>query len=303
MMRFPPRKILVPLDDTEASAAAWRQAEILCRRFGAGMEGVYVQRLERVVGGAGIADSRWTPAGSEETLRRLKEKYGVDRKIYGLPGEPAPAIVEWVQDERFDFIVMGTHGRTGLSRALLGSVSEAVVRRAPVPVLIVRRPQDAFRSVLVPVNFMPYSYLGLAMGAKIAAAYGSKLRLLSVVHPPVPTASVDTAWIKGMLKDLLAALPPETRKGQSPEYSVILDDPARGIVSAGSSGTLTVIVAHQRGLLSETVIGTTAERVARFAQGAVLTVPSPGPLPRAGASELEEIIKNAGGSQLAPLMA
>jgi nucleotide-binding universal stress UspA family protein len=57
-----------------------------------------------------------------------------------LVGEPATAIVEDAEKEGADLIVMGTHGRTGLSRLLMGSVAEAVVRRAKCPVLTVKHP-------------------------------------------------------------------------------------------------------------------------------------------------------------------
>jgi nucleotide-binding universal stress UspA family protein len=55
-----------------------------------------------------------------------------------ITGRPASAIVEEASAGRFDLIVMGTHGRTGLTHALLGSVAERVVQKAPCPVLTVR---------------------------------------------------------------------------------------------------------------------------------------------------------------------
>jgi universal stress protein A len=57
-------------------------------------------------------------------------------------GVPAGEIVEAAAAERADMIVIGTHGRTGLGRFLLGSVAERVVRTAPCPVLTVRRPAE-----------------------------------------------------------------------------------------------------------------------------------------------------------------
>jgi hypothetical protein len=57
-----------------------------------------------------------------------------------LTGTPAEGIVRFAEEVQADFIVMGTHGRTGLFRVLMGSVAEAVVRKAPCPVLTVRQP-------------------------------------------------------------------------------------------------------------------------------------------------------------------
>jgi nucleotide-binding universal stress UspA family protein len=59
-----------------------------------------------------------------------------------LSGTPHRRIVEYAQDNDVDLIAMGTHGRTGLGRLLLGSVTEKVVRTSPVPVLTIR-PRDA----------------------------------------------------------------------------------------------------------------------------------------------------------------
>ncbi len=57
-----------------------------------------------------------------------------------LVGEPAREILRFAESNKIDLIVMGSHGRTGLSRLLTGSVAEAVIRRSPVPVLTVKQP-------------------------------------------------------------------------------------------------------------------------------------------------------------------
>jgi nucleotide-binding universal stress UspA family protein len=57
-------------------------------------------------------------------------------------GDPATEIVRVAEEEKAELIVLGTHGRTGLSRILMGSVAEAVVRHAPCPVLIYRQDAD-----------------------------------------------------------------------------------------------------------------------------------------------------------------
>ena len=57
---------------------------------------------------------------------------------------PAEAILEYARDKTIDVIVIGTHGRTGLSRLVMGSVAEKIVRNAPCPVLTVRHPEHEF---------------------------------------------------------------------------------------------------------------------------------------------------------------
>jgi nucleotide-binding universal stress UspA family protein len=75
-------------------------------------------------------------------LARAKERYG-DVAACVVTGDPRDVIVETVARLHADLIVMGTHGRHGLSRALLGSVAERIVRTSPVPVLTVPRARTA----------------------------------------------------------------------------------------------------------------------------------------------------------------
>ena len=79
----------------------------------------------------------------EELRRSLVQVVPLDESIHFehklLVGDPATAIVETAEKEDADMIVLGTHGRTGLTRLLMGSVAEAVVRRANCPVLTIKQ--------------------------------------------------------------------------------------------------------------------------------------------------------------------
>ena len=86
-------------------------------------------------------------------LRRIRETFEapVPSQLIGtvvfehriLRGEPAKEILRLAKDERADSIFMGTHGRTGLMRALMGSVAEQVVRKATCPVVTMRVPDSS----------------------------------------------------------------------------------------------------------------------------------------------------------------
>src|SRR5262249_13048463 len=85
------------------------------------------------------------PRGKLEELLRLAQASapGLQADYRVEKGDAAPRIVSAAQETRCDLIVMGTHGRTGLGRALMGSVAEHVVRTAPCPVVTVKAPAKA----------------------------------------------------------------------------------------------------------------------------------------------------------------
>ena len=79
--------------------------------------------------------------GAERIFERASElaaTKGVELRTETRTGEPEREIVDFAAEGNFDEIVLGSHGRRGLSRVVLGSVAQAVVRRAPIPVTVVR---------------------------------------------------------------------------------------------------------------------------------------------------------------------
>ncbi|WP_267643665.1 universal stress protein [Haloarchaeobius amylolyticus] len=73
-----------------------------------------------------------------EDAQAIADEYDVTLATETVVGRPARTINDYAEENEIDHIIMGSHGRTGVSRVLLGSVAEAVVRRAPCPVTIVR---------------------------------------------------------------------------------------------------------------------------------------------------------------------
>ncbi|ELZ01559.1 UspA domain-containing protein [Natrialba chahannaoensis JCM 10990] len=86
--------------------------------------------------GTMLEQRRERAAALFERARERSGGHSFDTEL--IEGRPARAIVDYAREHPVDRIVIGSHGRTGVSRALLGSVAERVVRRAPVPVTIVR---------------------------------------------------------------------------------------------------------------------------------------------------------------------
>src|SRR5438105_4493735 len=119
--------ILVPTDMSETASHALRYASALAYRFDAHLLVIY-------------ADPAMPTDAARELLELHIERNVSPRVSYEagvFAQSPAHAIVEQACDTGADLIVMGTHGRTGLRRLIVGSVTEAVIRRATVPVIVV----------------------------------------------------------------------------------------------------------------------------------------------------------------------
>jgi len=146
-------RILVPLDFSAPSDAALEYARTVATRFGASLHllhvaddpyralysaEVYVPEVE------GLREEILTDAA-----RRLKERlqssdiHELGATVDAMVGRPAWSIVDYAESHDIDLIVMGTHGRGGMSHLLMGSVAERVVRTAPCPVLTVRQSRTA----------------------------------------------------------------------------------------------------------------------------------------------------------------
>ncbi|MCQ4334147.1 universal stress protein [Natronomonas sp. F2-12] len=137
-------RVLVPVDGSAPAEAAFDRTLKLFDD--AEIVALYV--MDPVDGstawGPGIGDE-WLSAAEEragsvlEATAEAAEAAGRDVRTESTIGRPAQEIVEYAQEHDIDHVVIGSHGRDGLSRVLLGSVAETVVRRAPVPVTVARR--------------------------------------------------------------------------------------------------------------------------------------------------------------------
>jgi nucleotide-binding universal stress UspA family protein len=146
------RLILHPTDFSDASEAALRVARSLARDLGARLLILHVMPSEIVVSEAVIpvdpATCRTALEAKRERLDGPDLKHPVEVRLG--QGTPADESVRVAQEVRCDLIVMGTHGRTGLGRLLLGSVAESVLQRADCPVIVVKGPAHLSESTPEP---------------------------------------------------------------------------------------------------------------------------------------------------------
>jgi nucleotide-binding universal stress UspA family protein len=142
------KTILHPSDFSAASRQAFKKAIELAKRDRATLDLVHVMTPILPMPSDGYVSPRtydeWTAAATESVRKKMEglvkeaRAAGVRVKSTIVTGGPADRIVRAARTKRADLIVMGTHGRTGVSRFLLGSVASRVVATSPYPVLTVR---------------------------------------------------------------------------------------------------------------------------------------------------------------------
>ena len=140
---LPIRTILHPTDYSESSGSAFELACALARDYSATLVVAHVVPPTRVFAPDGIAvplpaEEEYEPRAKLARLHPTDPRVEIDHRL--LEGDPADTILKLAETTGADVIVMGTHGTTGLTRLLVGSVAESVMRKAPCPVLTVRGP-------------------------------------------------------------------------------------------------------------------------------------------------------------------
>lgn len=170
------RRLLIPLDGSEEGMAALEAVSPLARRPGARVTLLHVAE----------------DSGDSERARRVLAEAGEKLRAEGVPvslsvrgGRAADGILAAVEEEGADLIAMTTHGRTGLRRLVLGSVTEEVLRRSSVPVLTCRpgAPGGAWKTIVVALDGTAPAEEVLPDAAALAEGLGAELHLVRVALP------------------------------------------------------------------------------------------------------------------------
>jgi nucleotide-binding universal stress UspA family protein len=286
------RRILSPRDFSPASERALEHALDLAGRTGADLHLLHAEVLYSDPFREREAEARALPVEVvRESLRHLSDGGAVEATdAAGSAGDvryevvrdiaAAPAIVRHAEAHDVDLIVMGTHGRRGMRRLLLGSVTEEVVRAASCAVMAVRAdgPGPADGPLLVPVDFSAPSQTALRRGRDLAALYGVPLHVLHVAHiAPYPSfyGADAFSWTdlpRKVLDDAEQELTHFVRateglRGATFEATVGVGTPFRVITEYAQQNGAGLIVMGRRGLsgLQHVLLGSTTERVLRNA--------------------------------------
>jgi nucleotide-binding universal stress UspA family protein len=208
------RNLLCPVDFSEFSHRAFRYAIGLARHFGSRL---FVQHtveppqyvfLEGVGPGVVKESPEKQLHRSREAIRRMMVSNRVDSSEVTVllnQGDAPAKILETVAKEPIDLVVMGTHGRKGFNRFMLGSVTEGIIHRAVCPVLVVSRPDREFaidgtdklqlRTILLATDFSGHSDRAATYAMKWACEWNSRV----VIRPHCPGNSFLHAGDRGLI--------------------------------------------------------------------------------------------------------
>ena len=138
------QKIVIATDGSERNLSAVIEGVMIARVSGAKLQVVYVIDTKALTTGvieesyAGMYDS--LHGEGEQALEQAKELAGdLDADTFLLTGKPATEITRFVKEQGADLLVVGTQGKSGLGKLILGSVAETIIRTAPCSVLVVRK--------------------------------------------------------------------------------------------------------------------------------------------------------------------
>lgn len=277
------KRILAPTDFSELAARSLEYAAELARRTGAELVILYADPFlppphftsEQVDDLVATID-RHRAAASTELQRHAERRVGsgVPFQTRVVQDTPAAAIVKTADEIDADVIVMGTHGRSGFNRLLLGSVAERVLHETRRPLLTVRETvprasaAPARPRVLCPVNFTEAAHSALDAAVSFANLLDAELVVLHV-------AEDDSQQSRDMAEKTRAWIPPDNLR-TSADTLVLEGNAAEKVIEYAKSHDVDLIVlgATHRRLGDTSVLGTTAVRVTRHAPIPVLTVVS-----------------------------
>lgn len=285
MKPFVITSILAPTDLSDSSVPALRYARLFADRFAAKLTVLYTDPIVYPLEYAGPANAVYiTPTPEQQAALRVELDEHAAPVMAGRPydsvvtvGQPIPAILSAAREHRAELIIMGTHLRHGWRRSLLGSVSDGVMHGSECAVLTVGRERTGgtgalgITNVLCPVNFTDVARESLHVAERIAQAFGAFLTIVNVLEPDdVTNAATDEERVRRWVT-------PELQDATSFRELIVRGGPAERVLDcADDLGADLIVVGAQHKLFRDaTVLGTTTERLLRFASCPVLVVPRP----------------------------
>jgi nucleotide-binding universal stress UspA family protein len=236
--------------------------------------------------------SRMTSYAQKE-MTQLMGQETLDWEPLITVGNPANEIARLAADKQVDIAIAASHGRSGLKRLILGSVTERLMRTLPCPLWVVRSPEPGFvtdasqaiqiKKILVGCDFSPDSSLAFEYGLSLAQEFQAELHLAHVVEPPLyedlvkPSESGESfgrQLRKTMQEKLGAMVPEEAQTWCNPVTALLAGQPHEELAKYAVVNGMDLIVLGVRGhsLVETLFVGSTTDRVLRNSPCPVLSV-------------------------------
>lgn len=292
------KQIVCPVDFSESSTRAFAHAAAFARWYDAELTVLHVVPTfdpMQVRGDLGDPVHLVTPMPREQVLEEMSRTLNLPvvsprATAAAEQGDPRAAIIGEAISRRADLIVIGTHGRRGFNRLLLGSVTEAVLRESPCPVLTVPPHTPVvseavtFKRILCPIDFSPAALQALGFALDLARQADGLVTLLHCVEwlaeeKPPASAHFNISKYRGYMVDdaqqrLRSLVADESRTWVEIDDMVVGGRAHREILRAAETKPADLIVmgAQGRGGIGLALFGSTTQQVVRGAMCPVLTV-------------------------------
>ena len=231
---------------------------------------------------------------ASQRLNKLSGDQPVDWELLVTVGHPADDIIRQAKEKKIDLAIAATHGRSGLRRFILGSVTERILKALPCPLMSVHSPQKdiipsaeqeiLLKNILVGCDFSDDSNLAFQCALSLAQEYQSELHLAHVIEPPIykhllkkavkPAEDLRKGMRDEMKQKLSGMIPEEAYNWCSHKTTLLAGQPHEELVKYSLVNDIDMIVVGVRGhgLVEKLLVGSTTDRVVRQALCPVLSV-------------------------------
>lgn len=297
-MRVFPKQILCATDFSDFSNHAIPYGVALAKEFKAKLFLCHVIDLSSaaIYGEAVLAleeQQKRMSRHAQAEMAKLMSKQSIEWEPLITVGNAAHEIARLAAHRKIDITIASSHGRAGLKRLILGSVTERLMRTLPCPLLVVRSPERGFvapadqaitlKKILVGCDFSLNSSLAFEYGLSFAQEFQADLHLVHIIQPPLDDDSRKhgeakkepqkdlSAELKGRLADMV---PADSQPWCKPETVVLAGQPHDEITKYALLNGIDLIVLGVRGhtLVESLFVGSTTDRVMRKASCPVLSV-------------------------------
>ncbi|MFC7135395.1 MULTISPECIES: universal stress protein [Salinibaculum] len=288
-------RILVPTDGSTHAERATDQALSLASAFDATVHALGVVNV-----GALAGPYDWSPPPesfidryrkqAKKNLEHVEAQWTHPDRYHGevREGRPSSVILDYISEADIDLVAMGTHGRTGLERFVLGSVAEHVLRASPIPILVTRAVEDEsptlpYQNVLIPTDGSECASGAVDHALAIASATDATAHVInvfdSVAYSGEPGSDPPADFLETVERagtEAIEAVAERFEAAGVDAKTVVMEGRAsNGILSYAEDNDIDAVImgTHGRSRLDRFLLGSTTERVIRRSDLPVIAVP------------------------------